>query len=63
MIGRLLCRFNLGAVTFYETKGFMRDDAIVKIKTAAKQFPMFTFVLVTRKKKSEGGAWVERVIG
>lgn len=40
-----------GEVEFHETKGFMRDDANVKIKVAAEQFPWFTFVLVTRKKK------------
>lgn len=46
-------------ITVYETKGFMRDDALVKIKTAAHQFPWITFVLVTRK----AGVWHEKVIG
>lgn len=34
----------------YETKGFMRDDASVKIKCAATMFPWISFHLVTRKK-------------
>ena len=38
----------------YETKGFMRDDAGVKIKCAATMFPWIEFHLVTRKK----GQWV-----
>lgn len=34
---------NDGAIRFEETKGFWRDDAKVKIKVAAQQFP-FRFV-------------------
>jgi len=37
-------------VSFYEVKGFMRDDAAVKIKVAARQFPGFYFYLVTKRK-------------
>ena len=44
-----------GLYTFYETKGFMRDDALAKLKTAARAFPWAKFVIVTR----EDGAWVE----
>lgn len=40
-----------GSVRFYETKGFFRDDAKVKIRVAAEQFPMFRFVLVEWKEK------------
>jgi hypothetical protein len=32
-----------GAVNFEETKGHWRDDAKVKLKVAAEQFPEFTF--------------------
>lgn len=39
-----------GTVRFDETKGFMRDDANVKIKVAAAQFP-FVFRLIKRKGK------------
>lgn len=42
---------------FYEVKGFMRDDAAVKIKVAASVYPCFTFYLVTKRKKKEGGGW------
>ena len=34
----------------HETKGFMRDDANVKIKVAAAQFPWIKFKLVTWSK-------------
>jgi len=47
-----------GSATFYECKGFMRDDALVKLKVAARQFSMFKFVLVTRVK----GTWVQQEI-
>ena len=42
-----------GSISFHETKGFWRDDARVKIKMAAEQFPMFSFIAVQwdRKKK------------
>ena len=42
-----------GDVQFHEVKGFMRDDARVKLKVAADRFPWFRFHLVTRT----GGAW------
>lgn len=42
-----------GKLVAYETKGFMRDDALVKIKVAARQFPMIGFVVVRREK----GVW------
>jgi hypothetical protein len=38
-------------IEFHETKGFMRDDAAVKIRVAADRFPMFKFVLVQWKSK------------
>jgi len=44
-----------GRMTFYEVKGFMRDDAAVKLKTAARAYPEFDFVLVRRVK----GKWEE----
>jgi hypothetical protein len=40
-------------ISAYEVKGFMRDDAAVKIKVAARTFPFITFHLVTRRN----GAW------
>ncbi len=41
-----------GAIVFHETKGFMRDDAAVKIKVAAEQHP-YRFVLVRKLR----GLW------
>ena len=35
-----------GRIEFYEVKGFMRDDAAVKLKVAAQQFPQYIFRLV-----------------
>lgn len=40
-----------GELEAHETKGFMRDDAAVKIKVAARMYPIIRFVLVTRKNK------------
>ncbi|MBZ0266253.1 DUF1064 domain-containing protein [bacterium] len=40
-----------GKIEFHEVKGFMRDDANVKIKVAAQQFPHNVFRLVQWDKK------------
>lgn len=45
-------------LTIYEVKGFRRDDAMVKLKVAARLFPCFRFVLVEREK----GQWIETAI-
>lgn len=42
-----------GHIEIHETKGFMRDDANVKIKSAAEKYPEFAFVLVKQVK----GEW------
>jgi hypothetical protein len=34
-------------LAFYEVKGFWRDDARVKIKVAAEQYPQFVFIAAT----------------
>lgn len=48
---------------FYEVKGFMRDDAAVKIKVAATLFPWWRFYLVTKRTKRQGGGWqIDRVL-
>lgn len=36
---------------FHETKGFMRDDASVKIKTAARLYPWFRFKIIKRENR------------
>jgi hypothetical protein len=42
-----------GHVCLFETKGFWREAAKVRIKVAASQYPMFRFFVVTREK----GEW------
>jgi hypothetical protein len=42
------------SVTACEVKGFMRDDAAVKVKVAASLYPWITFFLVSKRK---GGGW------
>ncbi len=44
-----------GAIECHEIKGFLRDDALVKIKVAAAQFP-FKFRMFSWKQRQ----WVER---
>ena len=44
-------------IEFHEVKGFWRDDAKVKIKVAAAQFPMFLFCAITKQAKKDGGGW------
>lgn len=60
------CRFTVdfvylwnGEMRFVDVKGgFVREDSTIKIKTAARMFPMFKFV-VAQKTKS---GWTETVI-
>jgi hypothetical protein len=41
-----------GSMEMHETKGFMRDDAFVKLKVAAAQFPFkFRLLKIDRKTK------------
>jgi hypothetical protein len=49
---------NDDVVEFHETKGFRREDAIVKLKVAAAKFPWFRFLLCERK----AGLWVTKEI-
>lgn len=37
-----------GGLVAWECKGWMRDDARVKLRVAARQFPFIKFVLVTK---------------
>lgn len=45
-----------GEVEAHEVKGFWTDDARVKIKVAASQYP-FRFVAVKARAKKNGGGW------
>lgn len=51
-----------GSLECIEVKGFMFDDANVKIKVAAENFP-FLFKIARVKPKKLGGGWDIRVIG
>jgi len=45
-----------GQLEAHEVKGFWTDDARVKIKVAADQYPL-AFLAVKVKSKKEGGGW------
>lgn len=45
-----------GQLEAHEVKGFWTDDARVKIKVAAEQYPL-TFLAVKAKAKKDGGGW------
>lgn len=45
-----------GVMECHEVKGYWTDDARVKIKVAAEQYP-FRFVAVKVKAKRDGGGW------
>lgn len=45
-----------GTEEFHETKGFMREDANVKLKVAAELHP-YRFRLVRQLPKRDGGGW------
>lgn len=45
-----------GQIELHEVKGYWIDDAKVKIKVAADQYP-FRFLAVMPRKKVDGGGW------
>ena len=47
-----------GAMELHEVKGHWQDDARVKIKVAAEQYP-FRFVAVKARAKKDGGGFAE----
>ena len=52
-----------GTVEFHEIKGQWRDDARVKIKVAAEQYPLFVFRGVQAEAKVRGGGWKVETFG
>ena len=46
-----------GVIECHEVKGFWEDDARVKIKVAADQYP-FRFIAIRAEAKKRGGGWV-----
>lgn len=53
-----LVQENDGSLSFREVKGFERAAAMVRIKSAAKQFPWWKFSIV----KKVDGKWMERAV-
>ncbi|TDN81758.1 hypothetical protein EV664_107160 [Stakelama pacifica] len=49
-----------GAIEVHEVKGHWMDDARVKIKVAAEQYP-FRFIAVKPLPKKRGGGWETEV--
>lgn len=45
-----------GEIELHETKGHWEDDARVKIKVAAEQYP-FRFIAAKPRPKKDGGGW------
>lgn len=45
-----------GTLEIRETKGFMREDALIKLKIVAEKYP-FRVLVVYRRLKKEGGGW------
>ena len=45
-----------GLLEMHEVKGFMKDDAAVKLKVAASIYPL-RFLLVRARAKKNGGGW------
>jgi len=45
-----------GTIELHEVKGYMQDDAAVKIKVAADIYP-FKFKLIYAQAKKHGGGW------
>jgi hypothetical protein len=44
-----------GSVEIFETKGFMRDDAAVKLRMFRECYPAFGLTVV---KRAKGGGWI-----
>jgi len=45
-----------GLLEIHEVKGHWQDDARVKIKVAAEQYP-FRFIAVQARSRKQGGGW------
>ena len=51
-----------GTLEAHEVKGFMEDDAWVKLKVAAQLLPL-RFVLAKKRAKKDGGGWEIKNVG
>lgn len=48
-----------GVTVFVDVKGFQREDALIKMKVAARMFPEFNFVIVKRVGKYWDEKWLK----
>lgn len=46
-----------GELELHEVKGRMMEKARVKLRSSARAFPWFRFILVTKAPKKLGGGW------
>lgn len=51
-----------GTLEAHEVKGWMEDDAWVKLKVAAQLIPL-RFVLAKKRAKKDGGGWEIKSVG
>ena len=51
-----------GGIELHEVKGFLREDANVKLKTAAALFPWFRFVVIYRRGTKADPIWAAREV-
>lgn len=51
-----------GTLEAHEVKGYMEDDAWVKLKVAAQLIPL-QFVLAKKRAKKDGGGWEIKRVG
>jgi hypothetical protein len=47
----------VGGLEAYETKGFMRQHAAIRIRAAARRLPFVEFLVVTKRRKKDGGGF------
>jgi len=47
-----------GRMVFVDVKGFQREDALIKMKVAARMFPVFSFII----SKRDGVSWTEEEV-
>ena len=50
---------NEGLLVLEDVKGFQREDALIKMKVAARKFTLFKFVIVFKEKSGWREEWVK----
>jgi hypothetical protein len=51
-----------GRIEFIDVKGTgpIQEDSVIKLRVAARQFPMFGFAMEKRQTRSQGGGWARK---